>query len=105
HRAKTLGRSDLRTCRCSCPEPNRDGAAAILQIRMVPRLRLLRPQADAPAADPASDAELVHRLRGGDPRAAVLLWRTHSVMVRGLVVRTIGPGADVEDIVQDVFAV
>src|SRR5689334_4469128 len=73
---------------------------------MVPRLRLLRPQADEPAAaDPAGDAELVHRLRGGDPRAAVLVWRNHSVMVRGLVVRTIGPGAEVEDLVQDIFAV
>jgi RNA polymerase sigma-70 factor (ECF subfamily) len=47
----------------------------------------------------------VHRLRGGDPRAAVLLFRNHSMMVRGLVVRALGPGAEVEDLVQDVFAV
>lgn len=73
---------------------------------MVPRLRLLAPQADAPApADPSGDAELVHRLLGGDPRAAVLLWRSHSVMVRGLVVRALGPGAEIEDIVQDSFAI
>src|SRR5215510_3232078 len=73
---------------------------------MVPRLRLLRPQADAPAAaDPSSDAELVHRLLAGDPRAAVLLWRGHSVMVRGLVVRMLGPGVEIEDLVQEAFAV
>jgi RNA polymerase sigma-70 factor (ECF subfamily) len=73
---------------------------------MVPRLRLLRPEADAsPAADPSGDAELVHRLLGGDPRAAVLLWRSHSVMVRGLIVRTLGPGAEIEDLVQDAFSI
>src|SRR5689334_1659636 len=73
---------------------------------MVPKLRLLRPEADAPApADPSGDAELAHRLLAGDPRAAVLLWRSHSVMVRGLVVRALGPGAEIEDIVQDAFAI
>jgi RNA polymerase sigma-70 factor (ECF subfamily) len=73
---------------------------------MVPRLRLLRPQADAPpAADASGDVELVHRLLGGDPRAAVLLWRSQSTMVRGLVVRTLGPGAEIEDLVQDAFSV
>jgi RNA polymerase sigma-70 factor (ECF subfamily) len=73
---------------------------------MVPRLRLLRQKADAPAvADPSGDAELVHRLLGGDPRAAVLLWRSHSVMVRGLVLRSLGPGAEIEDLVQDAFSI
>jgi RNA polymerase sigma-70 factor (ECF subfamily) len=41
----------------------------------------------------------------GEPRAAVLAWRAYAVMVRGLVVRSLGPGAEVEDRVQDVFAV
>jgi RNA polymerase sigma-70 factor (ECF subfamily) len=73
---------------------------------MAPRLRLLRPQPDAHVGvDPSNDVELVHRLRGGDPRAAALLFRNHCVMVRGLVVRALGPGAEVEDLVQDVFAV
>jgi RNA polymerase sigma-70 factor (ECF subfamily) len=73
---------------------------------MIPKLRLVRPEPKAPpSADLAEDAELVHRLVGGDPRAAVLLWRRHAVMVRGLVVRSLGPGVDVEDLVQDTFAV
>jgi RNA polymerase sigma-70 factor (ECF subfamily) len=73
---------------------------------MVPKLHLVRPEAKAPpAADGADDVELVHRLVGGDPRAAVLLWRRHAVMVRGLVVRSLGPGVEVEDLVQETFAI
>jgi RNA polymerase sigma-70 factor (ECF subfamily) len=72
---------------------------------MVPKLRILPPSGEArPAADPP-DAEIYHRLVRGEPRAAVLAWRAYSVMVRGLVVRALGPNADVEDRVQDVFAV
>jgi RNA polymerase sigma-70 factor (ECF subfamily) len=72
---------------------------------MVPKLRILPPNDEArPAADPP-DAEIYHRLVRGEPRAAVLAWRAYAVMVRGLVVRALGPNADVEDRVQDVFAV
>jgi len=72
---------------------------------MVPKLRILPPNEEArPAADPP-DAEIYHRLVRGEPRAAVLAWRAYAVMVRGLVVRALGPNADVEDRVQDVFAV
>lgn len=71
---------------------------------MASRLRLLQPPRDAPP-DVPKDAELVQRLAQGDHRAAVLLWRSHSVMVRGLVVRTLGSSAEVEDLVQQVFFV
>ena len=72
---------------------------------MNPKLRLVRPEASAPPSSEVDDTELVHRLIGGDPRAAVLLWRRHAVMVRGLVVRALGPGVEIEDLVQDSFAV
>jgi RNA polymerase sigma-70 factor (ECF subfamily) len=70
---------------------------------MVPNLRLL-PSVGASAPE-TPDAELYHRLIRGEPRAAVLAWRAYAVMVRGLVVRSLGPSAEVEDRVQDVFAV
>ncbi|HMJ50910.1 MAG TPA: sigma-70 family RNA polymerase sigma factor [Polyangiaceae bacterium] len=71
---------------------------------MVPKLRLLPGIGDASARE-TPDAELYLRLVRGEPRAAVLAWRAYAVMVRGLVVRALGPGAEVEDRVQDVFAV
>jgi RNA polymerase sigma-70 factor (ECF subfamily) len=71
---------------------------------MASRLRLLQPTRDAPP-DVPKDAELAQRLAQGDHRAAVLLWRSHSVMVRGLIVRTLGSSAEVEDLVQQVFFV
>jgi RNA polymerase sigma-70 factor (ECF subfamily) len=72
---------------------------------MVPKLRLVPPAGEAPAAPDPTDGELFQRLARGEPRAAVLAWRAYAVMVRGLVVRALGPGAEVEDRVQDVFAV
>src|SRR5256885_9225399 len=71
---------------------------------MASTLRLLRAPGHAPPEAP-KDAELVRRVVQGDPRAAVLLWRSHSVMVRGLVARALGPHAEVEDLVQQVFFV
>jgi RNA polymerase sigma-70 factor, ECF subfamily len=71
---------------------------------MASTLRLLRTPPQAPP-DVLNDAELVHRAVRGDPRAAVLLWRSYSGMVRGLVIRTLGPSSEVEDLVQQVFFV
>jgi RNA polymerase sigma-70 factor (ECF subfamily) len=52
---------------------------------------------------PLDDAELVRLARARDARAASEIWRRHSVMVRGLLRRSLGPSHDVEDLVQDVF--
>ena len=52
---------------------------------------------------PLDDAELVRLARGRDARAASELWHRHSVMVRGILRRSLGPTHDVEDLVQDVF--
>lgn len=72
---------------------------------MVPKLRLLPPIGEASSALETPDTELHQRLLRGEPRAAVLAWRAYAAMVRGLVMRSLGPGGEVEDRVQDVFAV
>jgi RNA polymerase sigma-70 factor (ECF subfamily) len=72
---------------------------------MMPKLRLVPPVGEVPPGCDTSDAELYHRLVRGDARAPVLAWRAYAVMVRGLVVRALGPGGEVEDRVQDVFLV
>ena len=72
---------------------------------MMPKLRLLSAVGEAPPAPDLPEADLYLRLVRGEPRAAVLAWRAYAVMVRGLVVRSLGPSSEVEDRVQDVFAV
>ncbi|MET0593191.1 MAG: sigma-70 family RNA polymerase sigma factor, partial [Polyangiaceae bacterium] len=66
---------------------------------------LLPVPGEAAASPETPDAELYQRLMRGDPRAPALAWRAYAVMVRGLVVRAVGPHADVEDLVQNVFVV
>ncbi len=56
----------------------------------------------ASRAEP-TDAELAERARDGDPRAAPLVWDRYAPMVRGVLHRTLGPGHDVDDLLQDVF--
>jgi RNA polymerase sigma-70 factor, ECF subfamily len=56
-----------------------------------------------PLAAAPDDAELAHSAARGDRRAASLLWDRCSPLVRGLLRRSIGPGSEVEDAVQDVF--
>jgi RNA polymerase sigma-70 factor (ECF subfamily) len=41
--------------------------------------------------------------RDRDPRAATMVWDRYSGMVRGILFRSVGPGHDVEDLLQDVF--
>jgi RNA polymerase sigma-70 factor, ECF subfamily len=69
-------------------------------------LRLLRSTGETSRdAGSPDDEELVRRLAKNDPRAAVLVFRAYSTMVRGMIVRSAGHGADVEDLVQDVFSI
>ncbi len=60
----------------------------------------LVPDASAPDED---DGALVRALQRGEVHAAGALWDRHAGLVRGLLVRTLGPGAEVDDLVQDVF--
>jgi RNA polymerase sigma-70 factor (ECF subfamily) len=49
------------------------------------------------------DASLAHALAAGDPRAAAAAWDRFAPLVRGLCWQSLGPTADVDDLLQDVF--
>jgi RNA polymerase sigma-70 factor (ECF subfamily) len=53
--------------------------------------------------DGPSDAELARLAKDKDPRAATMVWDRYSGMVRGILFRSVGPGHDVDDLLQDVF--
>jgi RNA polymerase sigma-70 factor (ECF subfamily) len=50
-----------------------------------------------------SDSELATLARDKDPRAATLVWDRYAGLVSGVLYRTLGPGHDIEDLLQDVF--
>jgi RNA polymerase sigma-70 factor, ECF subfamily len=50
-----------------------------------------------------TDAMLVHALRGQDLAAAGRLYDRYATNVRGMVHRMLGPDAELDDVVQDVF--
>jgi RNA polymerase sigma-70 factor, ECF subfamily len=49
------------------------------------------------------DESLARALIAGEPAAATIAWQRFSPMVRRIVRRAIGPGGEVEDLVQNVF--
>lgn len=49
------------------------------------------------------DATLARALMADDPRAPRVAWQRFAPMVHRILKRTLGPGADVEDLVQEVF--
>jgi RNA polymerase sigma-70 factor (ECF subfamily) len=53
--------------------------------------------------DGPSDAELARLAQDRDPRAATLVWDRYAGLVRGVLFRSVGPGHDIEDLLQDVF--
>src|SRR4051812_35368204 len=56
-----------------------------------------------PPAEEIDDRALAVDAARGDPGAHALIWDRYSPLVRRILVRGIGPGADVEDQVQEVF--
>lgn len=50
-----------------------------------------------------SDSELAVLARDKDVRAATLIWDRYAGLVRGVLYRSLGPGHEIEDLVQDVF--
>jgi len=50
-----------------------------------------------------TDSELALLAREKDPRAATLIWDRYAGLVRGVLYRSLGPGHEVEDLLQDVF--
>lgn len=58
---------------------------------------------DIPLDEALTDSELASLAREKDPRAATLVWDRYSGLVRGVLHRSLGPGHEVEDLLQDVF--
>jgi RNA polymerase sigma-70 factor (ECF subfamily) len=50
-----------------------------------------------------TDSELVLLAREKDARAATLIWDRYAGLVRGVLYRSLGPGHEIEDLLQDVF--
>ncbi|HXK16718.1 MAG TPA: sigma-70 family RNA polymerase sigma factor [Polyangiaceae bacterium] len=57
----------------------------------------------SPTLAQADDATLARAASSGDPRATSVLWDRFSPLVRRMLRRTLGPDAEVEGLVQDVF--
>jgi RNA polymerase sigma-70 factor (ECF subfamily) len=70
--------------------------------RVASRLATIAYLPGATLAD-ADETALVQALLAGDPRAAREAWRRFGPLVRRIVLRTLGPQADVDDMTQDVF--
>jgi RNA polymerase sigma-70 factor (ECF subfamily) len=66
--------------------------------------RVTEPHRRFPSAQP-SDAELVEGARAGDSRAQEALYRRYVPFASGLAFRLLGSDKDLEDVVQDSFAV
>ena len=56
-----------------------------------------------PPNETPTDSELAMLARDKDPRAATLIWDRYAGLVRGVLHRSLGPGHEVEDLLQDVF--
>ena len=57
----------------------------------------------SPTLAQADDATLARAASGGDPRATSVLWDRFSPLVRRMLRRTLGPTAEVEPLLQEVF--
>ncbi len=57
----------------------------------------------SPTLAQADDATLARSASSGDPRATSVLWDRFSPLVRRMLRRTLGPTAEVEALVQEVF--
>ncbi|MDX2023050.1 MAG: sigma-70 family RNA polymerase sigma factor [Deltaproteobacteria bacterium] len=67
-------------------------------------LRVVQIHAHAVAHEQLDEmVELVDGVRAGRPEAQLALWRLYAPMVTRMAQRTLRPGADVDDLVQDVF--
>lgn len=67
-------------------------------------LRLVHSDAHAATGRKVDDlVDLVEGVRAGRPQAQLALWNLYAPMVTRMAQRTLRPGADVDDLVQDVF--
>jgi RNA polymerase sigma-70 factor (ECF subfamily) len=56
-----------------------------------------------PLTGQPTDAELAVLARERDPRGATLIWDRYASLVRGVLHRSLGPGHEIDDLLQDVF--
>jgi len=56
-----------------------------------------------PSQPDRTDAELVAMAQAKDPRAAALVWDRYAHTVRGILCHTVGPRAEIDDLMQEVF--
>lgn len=73
-----------------------------MQPNQSPKLRLVPTSA---AREPRADREIVRAWIAREPGAADALWNKHAAMVFRVLGRTLGPGGEIEDVAQDVFAI
>jgi RNA polymerase sigma-70 factor, ECF subfamily len=80
------------------------GESLLLHVAL--RLRVADPRpilASRESRSDLDDAALAIAAAKGDPNAHAAIWDRYSPLVRRILVRGIGGGSDVEDLVQDVF--
>lgn len=82
------------------PRETVERAAAPRFAKVVPLLAIAKP---APAQRWATAAELVDALLSAEPEAEQVLWDRYSRSVRAVLRRALGPRAEVEDALQEVF--
>jgi RNA polymerase sigma-70 factor (ECF subfamily) len=61
------------------------------------------PMQSLPRADGMDDINLALALLSGDSRAPIKAWARFTPMVRGIVIRGLGPSAELEDLTQEIF--
>ncbi len=80
-----------------------EGSAAPRLAKVVPLLAVAKQTHAVPASRWATPAELVDALLSGEAGAEVVLWDRYSTSVRAVLRRALGPRAEVEDALQEVF--
>lgn len=64
---------------------------------------MIHPAPTAPWPEPPSDADLVDRIRAGDPDALSVVYHRHAARLLALAARLLESATDAEDVVQDLF--
>jgi len=84
--------------------PKRASSSSERQPSAAPGTSAGAPKLGTPSREPQpDDATLALALQNEDPHAHVVAWTWLSPLVRRILRRTLGPGGDVEDLVQEVF--
>ena len=96
-RQSTRGELQIRHPRCSIR------TAEIVEGRRLAPAVVASPMQSLPRADSMDDISLALALRSRDSRAPREAWARFTPMVRGIVIRGLGPNAEIEDVTQEIF--